>query len=95
MIAMLLKSLGIKASEQDIKNLEVLIPQIPGKAVEIISQVNAACRNFDERLHALETRQNYIILLLEKQYGTGEPAPSTLSRELPTGNVDTNGSDRR
>jgi cystathionine beta-lyase family protein involved in aluminum resistance len=50
----ILKMLGIKVTEQDVANVEALIPQIPAKATEIVVFVNNAVTNFHQRLEALE-----------------------------------------
>lgn len=51
---MLLNSLGISVSDHDIQMLEKLIPQIPGKANEVLVFIQNKGREYDDRFAALE-----------------------------------------
>lgn len=77
----ILKMLGIKVSDQDIANLEALIPQIPSKATEIVIFVNNAVTNFHERLLAIEKSQQEILEQLRGKRnapnGVGGSDPAT------------------
>jgi len=48
------KMLGVNISPEDIAKVEAIIPQIPGRAVEVINTVNAAVVNYHERMVTLE-----------------------------------------
>lgn len=60
-LATILKFLGVKVTSEQIAQLEIVIPQIPARAVEIIKYVNLSVSNFESRLGVLEQGQNRII----------------------------------
>jgi len=72
-VSMLLKSLGVNISDDDIKKLEVLIPQLPAKAQEIIAFNVSKWQHMDTRLEGLEKR-------LEAQVETLDALLSQLKR---------------
>lgn len=84
----ILKMLGIKVSEQDIANIEQLIPQIPGKATEIVLFINNAVTNFHQRLQAIEVTQQEIL----KELRHGRTEPNNLSGSDPATGTNGNGS---
>jgi len=54
-VLMMLKSLGVNISDQDLKTVEAIIPQIPAKVNEIVTFIRKRDENFETRLRALET----------------------------------------
>ncbi len=92
-ISPILKMLGIKVSEQDIANVEALIPQIPAKASEIVIFVNNAVTNFHERLVALEKGQQEILKELRNGRTESESRPTdSISGSEPGTRPNGNGS---
>lgn len=59
-LLLLLKSLGIEITPEQISMVEALIPKIPKLLNDAVNTVNSAIRNFDERLKAIEQRQKSI-----------------------------------
>jgi len=70
-LLMLLKTFGI--SDADIQKLQVFIPQVPKVAQDTIAALNAALREFDTRLKAIEAQQEemktQLTVILEEIHG--------------------------
>lgn len=64
-LSTILKLLGIKITPEQIAQLEIVIPQIPARAVEIIKFINQTAASMDARLSAVETRQGMILQKLD------------------------------
>lgn len=62
---MMLKALGVNVSEEHIKAIEVIIPQIPAKLNEGAAFINQSVENFDQRITRMEKQQEHIIMLLD------------------------------
>jgi len=56
-LAMMLKAFGITITDQNLRMIEALIPQIPGKINEFVTAFNAALEDNKSRLTAIEQRQ--------------------------------------
>jgi hypothetical protein len=54
------KAFGVTIPEENVRQLEQLIPLLPGKIREIVSVTNEAIQNFDQRLQTLESRTERI-----------------------------------
>lgn len=69
----LLKMLGIKVPPEVVKQIEAMIPQLPGKVQETIVLINAAVQNFDGRLRQIELVQkghsSLLVSILEELHG--------------------------
>lgn len=63
----LMKAAGINIDEKTRHELEVIIPQIPGKAQEVVAAIGVAIQNFDARLSALEKQNSEILELLKQR----------------------------
>lgn len=80
----ILKMLGIKIPDETMRQIEVLIPQLPQKVNELIAMNSAAVKNFDERLARIEDQLVFIGKVLETRYGgrasssVGEPVGTDL-----------------
>lgn len=55
-VQIMLKSLGISISDENIKMVETLVPQLPAKIQEAVTVINASLKNFDARLAVLESQ---------------------------------------
>ena len=81
-ISPILKMLGVNVPEEALKQIEIIIPQIPARLAEAVQAINGVIRQTDERLHALETRltdiesQNRAILNLLAKENNGKRARS-------------------
>jgi hypothetical protein len=60
-----LKAAGIKISPETVRQLEVLIPQLPARANEVIEYVRRWQADFEARLTAIEETQRKILELLK------------------------------
>ncbi len=69
MLGPILKALGVKITDDDLRKIETLIPQIPTKAAEIVNVISAALQAADRRIAALEAQQAELIQLLKGEYG--------------------------
>lgn len=63
MVGMVLKSLGAKITDEDIAQLEAIIPQIIPKMKETITFINAKCDSFQAQLDALKLHAESEMLL--------------------------------
>lgn len=61
-LKMMLKALGINVSEEHIAQAEKLIPQLPKVLNDAIAVINATIAKADERLTALETSNQHLIV---------------------------------
>lgn len=53
-ISPVLKMLGISVPEEALKQIEIIIPQIPARLSQAVEVVNSTIRQADERMSALE-----------------------------------------
>lgn len=63
-LRLVLRALGVTLSDEDIKRIEEIIPQIPSHLNGAIKFLNSAVTNFDERLKAIEETQVKILEVL-------------------------------
>lgn len=84
-LPILLKALGVKVSEEHIKQLEVIIPQVPQKLVEFINVVNVEIerhRQFQVRMDVtLETLRTYLHEIRHR-FDVSEERDGRIEREL-------------
>jgi hypothetical protein len=52
----ILKMLGVNVPEEALKQIEVIIPQIPARLAEAVQTINGVIQRTDERLAAIEDR---------------------------------------
>ncbi len=64
-IGPILRALGINVTEEHIKMVEDLIPQIPTKLNVVVTTINQAIQHFDGRLQAIEKQNAEILELLK------------------------------
>jgi hypothetical protein len=77
-VLMLLKSIGVEITPEQIALLQQYIPQIPALCNGAAQAINNSIKMFDERLKAIETEQHAQRLLLEELNGTTQqPAGDT------------------
>lgn len=67
-MGMVLSSLGIKITDEQRAQIETLIPQIPGKLMEVIAVINASVVKVNENTAAIEAMQESISDL-KKDFG--------------------------
>lgn len=53
-LGVILKTLGVKVPDEAVRQLEIIIPQVPARLREAIEVVNATITKVDERMKALE-----------------------------------------
>src|SRR5271154_1977461 len=63
-VSMLLKSLGVNITDEDIKKLEILVPQLPAKAQEVIKFNISKWTEMDARLEKIQKSQEHDRLTL-------------------------------
>jgi hypothetical protein len=56
-VGMVLKALGVNVTEQHVRMIEALIPQIPGKINEFVVAFNAALQDNRDRLTRIEEHE--------------------------------------
>jgi len=56
----ILKMLGVEVSAEHCKALQEIIPEIPAKLQQAVAVINGGLKNFDDRLRAIEARQETI-----------------------------------
>ena len=85
--------LGVSVSEEDIRKLETLVPQIPGFVQQVIVVVNQAIQQNHERLvvlekhnQELERKMDAILLHITKDANARRTDPSRIA--LINGNCD-------
>jgi hypothetical protein len=66
-LSMVLKGLGINFKPEHVATIEALIPQIPAKAVEIVTTVNTFLQAMDARQKEVESRLIELTALIGKQ----------------------------
>lgn len=87
MFPTILRGLGIKMTDEQIAMLEVMLPQIPAKAAELITVVNFELQRNDRRLRVIEDKLNVILDKLEAaSHGIDtNTIPDVSRRNQPTG----------
>jgi hypothetical protein len=65
-LLMALKAFGVNVSEEHVKAVEHLIPQIPTIVSETVVSIHAAKEDFDKRLQKLELQSDSIIELFQE-----------------------------
>lgn len=70
MITAILKALGIKITPEQAAQLEVVIPQIPARAAEVIQLVNVTAGEMIRRIDSIEQRQIMILNRIEMLQST-------------------------
>ena len=60
----ILKMLGVNVPEEALKQIEVIIPQIPARLAEAVQTINGVIQRTDERLTAIEDRLTTMELLI-------------------------------
>jgi hypothetical protein len=70
----ILKMLGIKIPPETVKQIEDLIPKIPGIVQQGIITINAALRRYDDRLARIERTQLQILEALHERNSNHHPA---------------------
>lgn len=63
-IGPILRALGINVTEEHIKAIEDLIPQLPAKLNLVVTTINDTIRYFDARFNKLEKQNEEILELL-------------------------------
>lgn len=63
-VIMLLKSFGLEITDQQIAELNAVLPQLPAKINEVVHIINTSLQNFDQRLRAIELQQAVILEVL-------------------------------
>jgi hypothetical protein len=69
-LGLVLRSLGVNISEEHIRGMEVLIPQIPAKVQQVIVAVNATIERIDNRELAVEERLTMLLNVLKETVHT-------------------------
>jgi len=91
-LAIMLKAFGINVSEEHIKNLEVIIPQIPAKLQEAANAINAAIARNEIALEDMRRELSELKEVINGQSrsdGTGGNRAATRSvRSIATGSGD-------
>lgn len=72
-VGMMLKALGVNVTEENIRMIEALIPQIPSKLNEFVRVFNAALQDNQQRLSRLEAAFDE----LRKEIQNGRPGVDT------------------
>jgi hypothetical protein len=88
-LAMMVKAFGIKITDENLRMIEALIPQIPGKVNEFVTVFNAALEDNKKRMTEIEAK-------LERIEGTLQHGTNRSTADLDTStNGDTNRVKRR
>lgn len=85
-LGMALKAFGVKISDEDIAQVEILLPQLPARVQQAITVMNAAVQMYDYRLSRIEAALNIPPLERIEQngrteyYGNGDTQRSIAER---------------
>lgn len=64
-LGMILKSLGVKVTEENVHQIEHIIPQVPAKIQEVIAFLNERTSTFEARINSLEALTHAVRLQIE------------------------------
>jgi septation ring formation regulator EzrA len=65
-LGMILRSLGVNFSDEHIRQIEIMIPQIPSMLQKCVEAVNITLAELENRQSALETKINYLVSRLDQ-----------------------------
>lgn len=80
-VIMLLKSFGLEITDQQIAELNAVLPQLPAKVNEVVHVINASLQNFDQRLRVIELQQAAILEVLQNGRESNTGADGTGARD--------------